>query len=145
MPFEMDPYTTKMITAIGLLLLVSLLWLVWKFFYTLFKHVLVALFLAAIGSGIYYYVMNQAPPKDPHIGKHAYSARAGNYFGAIEGAQDDPRSGPVWVIRQPDGHLTKIAKTRVLVKDKMDPVAVESPTPAATPARTPKPRRKATP
>ncbi len=147
MPFEMDAYTTKMVMAIGLLILISLLWVVWKFFYTVFKHVLVALFIAAIGSGVYYYVMNQTPPKDTNLGKHAYGASSGRYLGEIEAAQNDPQSGPVWIIRQLGGQLTKLPKARVIVKDKMDAVAVESPTPAATPAQTPKPKsgRKTTP
>ena len=140
MPLEMDAYTTRMVTAIGLLLLISLLWVVWKFFYTVFKHVLVALFIAAIGSGIYYYVMNQTPPQDPNIGKHAYGASGGRYLGEIEAARNDPQSGPVWIIRQPSGQLIRFAKARVIVKDKMDPIAVESPTPTATPAPSPKPK-----
>jgi hypothetical protein len=139
MPFEMDAYTTKMVTAIGLLLLVGLLWVVWKFFYALFKHVLIALFIAAIGSGIYYYVMYQAPPaKDLNVGKHAYGASSGRYLGEIEASQNDPQSGPVWIIRQPGGQQTKIAKARVVVKDKMDPVAVEEPSPSPSPSVKPK-------
>lgn len=141
MPTAFDDYTTRMVTAIGLLILIGILWVVWKFFYTLFKHVLVALFIAAIGSGVYYYMMYQPPPpKDPNVGKHAYGASSGRYLGEIEAAQNDPQSGPVWIIRQPGGQQTKLAKTRVIVKDKMDPIAVESPTPTATPAQNPKPR-----
>jgi hypothetical protein len=135
----MDAYTTKMVTAIGLLLLICLLWVVWKFFYALFKHVLVALFIAAIGSGIYYYVMSQPPPpKDPNVGKHAYGASSGRYLGEIEAAQNDPQSGAVWIIRQPGGQQTKIAKARVVVKDKMDPVTEEQTSPSPTPATKPK-------
>src|SRR5581483_1928041 len=142
MPFEpsgMDAYTTKMVTAIGLLLLVSLLWVVWKFFYALFKHVLAALFLAAIGSAIYYYVMYQAPPpKDQSVGKHAYGVSSGRYIGEIEASQNDAQSGPVWIIRQPGGQQTKVAKARVVVKDKMDAVAVADPSPSPTPTAKPK-------
>lgn len=135
MPFEMDAYTTKLLMAIGLLVLISLLWVVWKFFYTVFKHVLIALFIAAIGSGVYYYVMNQEPPKNPNAGKHAYGVSSSRYLGVIEAAADDS-----WIIRQPGGQQTKIAKTRVIVKDKMDPVVIESPTPAATPTPKLRPR-----
>ncbi|MBI1762911.1 MAG: hypothetical protein HYR56_15885 [Acidobacteria bacterium] len=135
-----DSYTRQMLAAIALLIVAAILWLVWKFFFSLFKHVLMALFIAAIASTVYYYVMNQPPPRDTSVGKHAYGVSSGRYLGVVEGAQNDPQSGPVWIIRQPGGQPTKLAKARVIVKDKMEPLAAESPAATATPAQNPKPR-----
>ena len=122
-----DTYTRELLTAIALLIVAAILWLVWKFFYAVFKHVLAALFIAAIASGVYYYVMNQPPPRDASIGKHAYGSGTSRYLGVIEAATED-----AWVIKQPDGYQVKYPKARVIIKDKMDPVAPSSPSPSPT-------------
>ena len=136
-----DNYTREMVLAIGLLIIMAVLWLAWKFFFSIFKHVLTAVFLAVLGSGIYYYVMSQPPPRDANVGKHAYGTSSNRYLGVIESATDDS-----FVIKQPGGQQTKVPKARVVVKDKMDPVeaAVPSPSPSASPnkAKSTKPARK---
>jgi hypothetical protein len=127
----MDAYTTETLSAIGLLILIAVLWLIWKFFYTIFKHVLIALFLAAIGSGVYYYLM-RPPPKDPNIGKFAYSSNSGRYLGVIEGAAEDSQLGAVWIVRPTGGYPTKYSKGRIVLKDKRDPEPLEQPSPSPT-------------
>jgi hypothetical protein len=126
-----DTYTREMLAAIALLIVAAILWLVWKFFFALFKHVLMALFIAAIASGVYYYVMNQPPPKDPNVGKHAYGTSSSRYLGVIEAGTEDS-----YVVRLGNAQ-TKYPKARVIVKDKMDPVVIESPSPS--PSAKPKP------
>ncbi len=122
-----DTYTREMLTALGLLIVATILWLVWKFFFSLFKHVLTALFIAAIASGVYYYVMNQPPARDPNVGKHAYGVSSNRYLGVIEAGTEDS-----YVVRS-GGAQIKYPKAKVVIKDKMDPVAIESPSPTATP------------
>lgn len=126
-----DSYTREMLAAIALLVVAAVLWLVWKFFFALFKHVLTALFIAAIASGVYYYVMNQPPPQDPNVGKHAYGTSSSRYLGVIEAGTEDS-----YVVRLGNAQ-TKYPKARVIVKEKMDPVVIESPSPA--PSTKPKP------
>jgi hypothetical protein len=126
-----DTYTREMLAAIALLVLAMVLWLVWKFFFALFKHVLTALFIAAIASGVYYYVMNQPPPQDPNVGKHAYGTSSSRYLGVIEAGTADS-----YVVRLGNAKTT-VPKARVIVKEKMDPVAIESPSPA--PSAKPRP------
>jgi hypothetical protein len=123
-----DAYTRELLTAIALLIVAAILWLVWKFFFAFFKHVLTALFIAAIASGVYYYVMNQPPPRDANLGKHAYGVGSNRYLGEITGATED-----AWVVKSPGGYEAKYPKARVLVKDKMDPITPSSPSPTATP------------
>lgn len=126
-----DTYTREMLSAIALLIVAAILWLVWKFFFSLFKHVLTAFFIAAIASGVYYYVMSQPPPQDPNVGKHAYGTSSNRYLGVIEAGSED-----AYVVRLGNAKTT-VPKARVIVKAKMDPVAVESPSPA--PSAKPKP------
>jgi hypothetical protein len=132
-----DNYTREMILALGLLLILAVLWLAWKFFFAMFKHVLMAVFLTVLCSGVYYYVMSQPPPQDPNVGKHAYGASSSRYLGVIEAADEDS-----FVIKQPGGQATKLAKARVIVKDKMDPVTVASPSPSPAASQKPKPATK---
>ena len=122
-----DTYSREMLSAVALLIVAAILWLVWKFFFSLFKHVLMALFIAAIASGVYYYVMSQPPAKDPNVGKHAYGVSSGRYLGVIEAATEDS-----FVVKLGSAQ-TKYPKARVTVKEKMDPVTVESPSPTVTP------------
>lgn len=127
-----DNYTREMLAAIGLLLVLAVLWLVWKFFFALFKHVLMALFLAIIGSGIYFYLFNRPPAPDPNVGKYAYGASSNRYLGIIESADADS-----YIVKQ-GNYPTKYAKGRIIVKDKLEPTA--TPTAAPSPSVTPKPR-----
>lgn len=136
----MDEYTIKTAIVIGSLIVIGVLWLVWKFFFRLFKLVVIALLIGGIGAAIYYY--RSSPP--PYIGKHAYLIASGTYLGVVERQENDKARGEVWVVRQPDGHQAMHSKTRVTLKDERDleleqrSQPVETPTPGATN----KPRRK---
>lgn len=135
----MDGFTIKATLAIGLLLLIGMLWLVWKFFFKLFKHVVIMLFIGAAGAAFYYYRALPPPPPE-YVGKHAYMKENGVYIGVVEGQDSDSRRGAVWIVRPPGGYPLRYAKSRVTLKDKPEQTAV--PTPEAKPAATKAPESK---
>ncbi|MGH9767633.1 MAG: hypothetical protein ACREAB_09395 [Blastocatellia bacterium] len=114
----MDGLTLKAALAIGVVLLIGLLWLVWKFFAKLFKHVVIMLLIGGSGAAYYYY--RSLPPPPPYVGKHAYMKANGEYVGVVEGQDEDNRRGPVWIIRPAGGSPMRYAKARVTLKDKME-------------------------
>lgn len=139
----MDGFTLKAALAIGLLLLIGLLWLVWKFFFKLFKHVVIMLLIGGAGAAFYYY-RSLPPPPPEYIGKHAYMKENGKYIGVVEAQGDDERRGPVWIIRPVGGPPVRYAKSRVTLKDKMELKPEQTPAmiPEAKPAATKAPETK---
>ncbi|MGE0127321.1 MAG: hypothetical protein AB7U82_04365 [Blastocatellales bacterium] len=139
----MDGFTIKTALVIGLLVLIGFLWLVWKFFFKLFKHVLIMLLIGGAGAAYYYY-RSLPPPPPEYVGKHAYMKENGTYIGVVEGQGDDNRRGPVWIVRPVGGYPQRYAKTRVTLKDKMElrPEQSPSPKPEAKPAATKAPESK---
>jgi len=126
----MDGFTTKATLTIGAVVLIALLWLIWKFFTKLFKHVIIMLLIGAAGAMFYYY-RSLPPPPPAYVGKHAYMKETGAYIGVVEAQGEDNRRGPVWIIRPAGGYPQKYAKTRVTLKDKME--IIPDPTPAPSP------------
>lgn len=126
--------------VIGVLAVLVVLWLVWRFFFALFKHVIIALVIGAIGATGYYYFRARPPARNPAIGKYAYLKENGKYLGVIENEGDDNQRGAVWVVRPPGRYPVVYAKTRVAVKERLDPT-VQLDEPEATP--TPSPARPA--
>jgi len=124
--------TTGAWLAIGAVLLIALLLLVWKFFAKLFKHVVIALVISALGSMLFIYLRygSSSPRPRPDIGKHAYMKESGEYIGEVVGESEDSRRGKVWVIR-PLGSLNvlKYSKLRVMLKDKMELKTQQTPSP----------------
>jgi hypothetical protein len=115
----MEWLTIKVALAIGAVLLIGLLLVVWKFFAKVFKHVVIMLLIGAAGSAFYYY--RSLPPPPPfYVGKHAYMKDNGEYIGVVEGQAQDSRRGAVWIVRPVGGHLQKYSKSRVTLKDKME-------------------------
>ncbi|MCG3159530.1 MAG: hypothetical protein JMDDDDMK_00519 [Acidobacteria bacterium] len=139
----MDGFTIKTTLALGVLALIVFLWLVWKFFFKLFKHVVIMLLIGGAGSAFYYY-RSLPPPPPAFVGKHAYMKDNGVYIGVVEGQSDDSRRGPVWIIRPAGGYPQRYAKSRVTLKDKMElkPEQSPSPKPEAKPAATKAPESK---
>jgi hypothetical protein len=115
----MEWLTIKVALAIGAVLLIGLLLVVWKFFAKVFKHVVIMLLIGAAGSAFYYY--RSLPPPPPfYKGKHAYMKDNGEYIGVVEGQAQDSRRGAVWIVRPVGGHPQKYSKSRVMLKDKME-------------------------
>ncbi len=131
----MDGLTIKAALAIGAVLLIGFLWLVWKFFFKLFKHAVIMLLIGGAGAAYYYY-RSLPPPPPSYVGKHAYMKGNGEYIGVVEGQGNDNRRGPVWIIRPPGGYPQKYAKSRVTLKDKMEikPAQTPAPPPEIKPA-----------
>jgi len=131
----MDWLTIKVALAIGALLLIGLLLVVWKFFAKVFKHVVIMLLIGAAGSAFYYY-RSLPPPKPLYVGKHAYMKENGEYIGVVEGQAEDSRRGPVWIVRPLGGYPLKYSKSRVTLKDKVElkPEQPPAPSPESKPA-----------
>jgi len=125
----MEGFTIKIGVAIGVVLLIVLLWVVWKFFSKLFKHVIIMLVIGFAGSAFYYY--RTLPPSLPsYVGKHAYMKANGEYIGVVEGQGSDKQRGPVWIVRPLGSSPLKYAKSRVLLKDTMELKSAPTSTPA---------------
>ncbi len=114
----MDWSFLKFALPLALLIIVVSLWLVWKFFFKLFKYFIVALVIVLIGAGMSVYRMQ--PQKNPAIGKHAYLTDSGHYLGVVEGSGEDNRRGEVWIIRPPGGYPVMYRKSRVTLKDRIE-------------------------
>jgi len=115
----MDTFTMKAALAVGVLLLIGFLWVIWKFFAKLFKHVIILLILSVAGSAFYCY-RSLPPPPPSYKGKYAYIKDNGDYIGVVEAEGNDNRRGPVWIIRSVGGFSQKYAKSRVTLKDKLE-------------------------
>src|SRR5262249_47021910 len=133
----MDGLTMKAALVIGALLLIGLLWLVWKFFTKIFKHVVIMLVLTVAGVTFFYFRYHSLPPPaSPYKGKHAYMKANGEYIGVVEAEGEDDRRGPVWIVRTLGGNPHKFSKSRVMLKDKMElkPEQTPAPSPESKPA-----------
>ncbi len=137
----MDKQTIIIAAVIGLLAVIVVLWFVWKVYYKLFKHVIIALLIGAAGSALYVY-RSLPPPRDPNLGKHAYMTASGKYLGVVEGQGEDRQRGPIWIVRPPGGYTVMYAKSRVTLKEKMDPEPKAESSPATTPSPANSPRKK---
>jgi len=137
---EMD--STKLLILGGALVLLVIFWLVWKFFFSMVKHLIIIVILGGVFAGVYWY-RSLPPPKNPAFGKHAYLTENGKYLGVVEGEGEDPRRGAVWNIRLPGGHPLMYGKSRVTLKDKRDlasePKSEPSPSPTPPSAAKTKP------
>ena len=127
----MDGLTMKVALTIGALLLIGFLFLVWKFFGKVFKHVVIMLFIGAALMTFFYFRYRSLPPApSPYKGKHAYMKANGEYIGVVEAEGEDSRRGKVWIIRPAGGYPQKYSKSRVELKDKMELKPEQTPTPA---------------
>jgi hypothetical protein len=128
----MDGLTMKAALAIGAVLLIGFLWLIWKFFAQVFKHVVIMLVLCVAGVTFFYFRYRSFSPRPkPDIGKHAYMKEGGEYIGVVEAEGEDSRRGKVWIIRPLGGYPQKYSKARVTLKDKMElkPAPTQAPAP----------------
>jgi hypothetical protein len=92
----MDGLTMKVALVIGAVLLIGLLWVVWKFFAKVFKHFVILLVLSAAGVTFFYFRNRSfTPPPPPYVGKHAYMKESGEYIGVVENQAEDSRRGKV--------------------------------------------------
>lgn len=98
----------------GALVLLIIGWVIFKFFFKLLKHFIMAAILAA-AIGVFYYQPwnNFSPTKDPNIGKFVYGLSSSNFLGVVVG--DDGENS--WIVEK-SGLKMKYAKGRVVLKDR---------------------------
>ena len=134
----MDGLTIKAALVIGAVLLIGLLWVVWKFFANVFKHFVILLVLCAAGVTFFYLRYRSfTPPPPPYVGKHAYMKESGAYIGVVENQAEDSRRGKVWIIRPlGSSQSMRYSQSRVTLKDKMElkPTQTPAPSPESKPA-----------
>lgn len=142
----MDSYLLKIGLVVVPLILLVLLWLVWKFFSKLFKYFVVAFIVVAIGAGIYLYRM--IPHRNPAVGKHAYLTESGKYLGVVEGSGQDNQRGDVWIVRPPGRYPVMYGKSRVTLKDRREiekepkEEPSQGPSPSPNPTHLPKAKKR---
>lgn len=108
----MEPSIPLAIAAVVLLIVG---WVIFKFFFRLLKHFILATILAVIVAIAWYQPWNfLTPAKDPNIGKFAYGVSSGNFVGVVVADDKDDNS---WVVEK-GGMKTKYAKGRVVLKDR---------------------------
>jgi hypothetical protein len=133
----MDKFTLTLVFTGALVVILIVLWFVWKF-YTRFLKYFVAglLFFAAVTAALVYRLQPVQPKRNSAIGKHAYMKLTGEYLGVVEGSGRDRQRGEVWVVRPPSGYPLMYGKSRVTLRDEEieEPVAKPSPTPSPTPS-----------
>ncbi|MCI0337500.1 MAG: hypothetical protein L0226_07985 [Acidobacteria bacterium] len=144
----MDLSTLKLVVGIALFVILGTLWLVWKYFFRLFKYFFLAFIIVAIGTLSYYYRMQWRPQPNPAIGKHAYMTKTGEYLGVVEGSGEDVKRGEVWIVTPPGRNPLIYSKSRVTLKDKREiekePKAEPSSRPSPSPSTSTKPDLKRT-
>ena len=127
-----DPYTQQVVSAIALLIGLAVLWFVWKFFYTVFKHVLVGLFMLVLGAGAYFYFRSSAPSRPPEVGKYVYGLSSKRYLGVVQSVQRDG-SKVTYAVREPGGQTKGYQQGYVELVDK---IRAEEPSPTPEPSPT---------
>lgn len=87
-------------------------WVIFKFFFKLLKHFILAIILAAVVAFFWYQPFS--PTKDPNIGKFAYGTGSNSFLGVVV-AND--KEGGSWIVEK-SGMRMKYSKSKVLLKDK---------------------------
>ena len=136
-----DPYTRQVVSAIVLLVGLAILWFVWKFFYTVFKHLIVGLLVLSLGACGYWYFRSSAPPRAREIGKHVYGVTSKRYLGEVQSVYNDQQKGVVFGVRAPGGQIASYGKDNVVLSDQMRDEPSLTPLPSASPALNLKPAR----
>lgn len=129
-----DPYTRQVVMAIGALIVMAVLWFVWRFFFSLFKYVVIGIFLFVASGAVYWWMNSSTPERAPEVGKHAYGAISKRYLGKVQSVVNDGSRGITLGVRAPGGTITSYPKESIVLRDEM--IAVE---PTATPASSPTP------
>jgi membrane protein implicated in regulation of membrane protease activity len=114
----MDKFALTLILTAGLVVILVVLWVTWKYHFEFFKYFLVAFIFFAVVVAAFIYRMRPVEPKrDPAIGKHAYMRQTGEYLGVVEGSGRDRQRGEVWFVRPPGGYLLMYGKSRVTLRE----------------------------
>jgi MFS superfamily sulfate permease-like transporter len=75
----MDKLTLTIVVTMAFLLVLGVLWFTWKYYFRLFKYLLIVfIFFAIVGAGIIYRTQPVEPRRNPALGKHAYLSQTGS-------------------------------------------------------------------
>lgn len=85
---------------------------IFKFFFKLLKHFLLAIILAIVVAVFWYQPFSLS--KDPNLGKFAYGTISNSFLGVV--VADDKENGS-WIVEK-SGMRMKYPKSKVLLKDK---------------------------
>jgi uncharacterized membrane-anchored protein YitT (DUF2179 family) len=94
------------------LVLLFIGWVLFKFFFRLLKHFILAVVLAVIVA-LFWYQPNATRP-DPNIGKFAYGTVSNSFLGVV--VANDKEDGS-WIVEK-SGMRMKYPKSKVILKDK---------------------------
>lgn len=98
--------------AVGILVLFIIGWVIFKFFFRLLKHFILAIILAVTVALLWYQPSTSRP--DPNLGKLAYGVNSNNFLGVV--VANDKEDGS-WIVEK-SGMRMKYAKSKVILKDK---------------------------
>ena len=96
----------------GVLVLLVIGWVIFKFFTRLLKHFIFAIILG-VTVALFWYQPNSSRP-DPNIGKFAYGVNSSSFLGVI--VANDKEDGS-WIVEK-SGMKMKYPKSKVIIKDK---------------------------
>lgn len=106
--------------AVAVVIFLILAWIVFKFFFRLLKHFIIAGVLAVIVAIFWYSPFEIfAPPPKPEIGKFAYGTSSKNFLGVVVA---DDKEGGNWIIEK-SGIRSKYGKNHVTLRDSTKPLA----------------------
>ncbi|HEX4950198.1 MAG TPA: hypothetical protein VFZ34_26260 [Blastocatellia bacterium] len=97
---------------VGAIVLLVIGWVIFKFFFRLLKHFILAIILGVTVALFWYQPYSSRP--DPNIGKFAYGVNSNNFLGVIVA---DDKEGGSWIVEK-SGMKMKYPKSKVLLKDK---------------------------
>ncbi len=98
--------------AVGIVVLLIIGLVLFKFFTRLLKHFILAIVLAVTVALLWYQPSTSRP--DPNVGKLAYGANSSNFLGVVVANDKDDGS---WIVEK-SGMRMKYAKSKVILKDK---------------------------
>jgi hypothetical protein len=114
---ELFPEIPSRTLIVGLAVALGLLLLIWRFFFRLLKHILIATVIGILVAFIWFQMMPSAPV-NPNIGKKAYSNATGKFVGTVVGAAHDREMGEVWIVEPPGGYKTKYRRSSLTLRDR---------------------------
>ena len=103
---------SSLFLAGGVVVLLIIGWMIFKFFTRLLKHFIFAIVLGVIVAMFWYQPGTSRP--DPNLGKFAYGVNSNNFLGVI--VANDKEDGS-WIIEK-SGMKMKYPKRNVIMKDK---------------------------
>ena len=96
----------------AVLVLLMIGWVIFKFFFRLLKHFILAIILAVTVALLWYQPSSSRP--DPNLGKFAYGTNSNSFLGVVVANDKDDGN---WIVEK-SGMRMKYPKSKVILKDK---------------------------